>query len=69
MTGEDLYFCGDVHGKYRELVWTLCVKRNIRDASIIILGDFGVGFTRDMDIEYKKKSRNKRNGVLQRANH
>lgn len=54
MTGEDLYFCGDVHGKYRELVWTLCVKRNIHDASIIILGDFGVGFTRDMDIEYKK---------------
>ncbi len=51
---NDLYFCGDIHGKYRELVWTLCIKRQIQNSSIIILGDFGVGFTKGLDVEYKK---------------
>lgn len=54
MIEESLYFCGDVHGKYRELIWTLCVKINIHNSFIIILGDFGVGFTNNLDIEYKK---------------
>ena len=51
---NDLYFCGDIHGKYREFIWTLYVKRKIHDSSIIILGDFGIGFTKDFSIEYKK---------------
>jgi len=51
---NDLYFCGDIHGRYREFIWTICIKKNIHDAIIIVLGDFGVGFTKDMDIEYRK---------------
>jgi DNA repair exonuclease SbcCD nuclease subunit len=51
---NDLYFCGDIHGEYKKLVWTICIEKKIKDASIIILGDFGVGFTKDLDILYKK---------------
>lgn len=51
---EDLYFCGDIHGKYRELIWTLCVSKNIKNAAVVVLGDFGVGFTKNMDREYKR---------------
>lgn len=51
---NDLYFCGDIHGRYRELVWTVCEKNNLHDSDILVLGDFGVGFTNDMDDLYKK---------------
>ena len=51
---SDLYFCGDVHGKYKELVWKLCEKNDIRDSGILVLGDFGIGFTRDMSDLYNK---------------
>lgn len=51
---KELYFCGDIHGKYREFVWTVCIKKDIKDSSIVVLGDFGVGFTKDLEVEYKK---------------
>ena len=53
---NDLYFCGDIHGEYRKLVWTLCEKNKLQDSSVVILGDFGVGFTKpkELEIEYKR---------------
>ncbi len=54
MSERNLVFCGDVHGKYRELVWKVCIQKKLTDTDIIILGDFGVGFTKNLDVEYKK---------------
>ena len=51
---NDLYFCGDIHGEYRKLVWTICEKYRIYNSDIIILGDFGIGFTKDIDNLYKR---------------
>ena len=49
----DLYFCGDVHGDYKELVWNIIKKYSIRNSAIGVLGDFGVGFDNTMDDLYK----------------
>lgn len=43
---RDLYFVGDVHGKYRELIFRATQKYKIEHADIIVLGDFGVGFNK-----------------------
>lgn len=51
---NDLYFCGDIHGKYETLVWNVVVRLGLHDADIIVLGDFGVGFTKDLQHLYKK---------------
>lgn len=58
MTKENLkrpvYLCGDIHGEWREFVWTAIEKYKIRDADIIILGDFGIGFDNAMDNLYAR---------------
>ena len=41
---RDLYFCGDIHGEFRTLVWTALEKYRIKNSDIIVLGDFGMGF-------------------------
>ena len=41
---RDLYFCGDIHGKFRELIFKATQKYKIEHSDIIVLGDFGVGF-------------------------
>lgn len=41
---RDLYFVGDVHGKFRELIFRASQKNKIENADIIVLGDFGAGF-------------------------
>lgn len=39
------YLCivGDIHGKFRELAWTISQKE-FRDTAFIVAGDFGLGF-------------------------
>lgn len=41
---KTIYFCGDIHGDLKELVWTIVEQHKLQDSSIIIVGDFGVGF-------------------------
>lgn len=42
---RDLFICGDVHGKLKELVYQeLKNKWKIKDADIVVAGDFGIGF-------------------------
>lgn len=59
-----LFFCGDIHGDFREFVWTATQKHKISNADIIILGDFGVGFDNSLTNEYKHvESRLKENNL------
>lgn len=51
---NDLYFCGDIHGEFRKLVWEICNKYEIHNSSILVLGDFGIGFGRDFPDIYKR---------------
>lgn len=39
-----LIFCGDVHGYFEKLVWTITVRYKIKNSSVVVCGDFGVGF-------------------------
>lgn len=41
---RDLYFSGDIHGEFKELVWKICQQYRIMDANVVILGDVGIGF-------------------------
>ena len=50
---KDLYFCGDTHGKWRELIWEALNRYNIKNARICVLGDFGVGFDNTLDGFYQ----------------
>lgn len=45
-----MYFLGDVHGKWNELIDSFS-KYDIRDVNIIQVGDFGIGFNKDNDIQ------------------
>lgn len=51
---KDLYFCGDIHGDLRTLVWKLSECYRIKDSDVLILGDFGVGFSKDLPDIYKR---------------
>lgn len=46
-----LLVCGDIHGELRTLVWTLTEKLKYKDADVIVLGDFGVGFGKRQGLE------------------
>ena len=50
---NNLYFCGDIHGEWKEFVFKVTQQYDLHDANIIILGDFGIGFTNDMPNLYK----------------
>lgn len=41
---RSLIICGDVHGYFEKLVWTIIERFKIKNASVIVCGDFGVGF-------------------------
>lgn len=43
-TDLDLYFCGDIHGELKTLVFNLTQRYKITNAAVIIAGDFGAGF-------------------------
>ena len=70
---KDLYFCGDVHGDYKELVWTIVNKYGLKDSAILVLGDFGVGFDNSMPhlYEWSRNRLEKSNNVIYaiRGNH
>lgn len=53
---DGLFFCGDIHGELKKLVWSLVYQKKITDSSVVCLGDFGVGFEKPshMDLLYKK---------------
>lgn len=60
MSGKrSLVFCGDIHGELPTLVFNLVERYKIKDASVIICGDFGAGFGgKDvLDKTYKKYSK------------
>lgn len=41
---KNLFICGDIHGRLKELVWNASEKYKLEDCNIIVAGDFGVGF-------------------------
>ena len=51
-----LWFCGDIHGELSNLVWKASRQLEIRNADILVVGDFGAGFGRpkSMDVAYAK---------------
>ncbi len=51
-----LWICGDIHGELSNLVWKAARQLKIRNADILIVGDFGAGFGRpkSMDVAYAK---------------
>lgn len=53
-------FCGDIHGELRQLAFEVGVRRGIRDANVIVLGDFGVGFGRPHSMEHQYERVRKR---------
>ena len=54
---RDLYFCGDVHGDWNRLIWTIITRYNIRNSDIVILGDFGIGFDNTFSDWYERKGK------------
>lgn len=50
---KDLYFCGDIHGNYKELIYNATKRYDLHDAAIVVLGDFGIGFDKTMPDLYK----------------
>ncbi len=62
---KDIYLCGDIHGKFAELVNNI-ERYEIKDSAIIILGDCGIGFEKPGYYPhiYKKKLEKK----LERGN-
>ena len=47
-----IYFIGDVHAQFRALI-TKMTLFDIRNSSIVQVGDFGAGFKRDEELELK----------------
>ena len=72
-----LFCCGDIHGEIETLIWNLVEKWGIENSSVIILGDFGVGFSKSPEeglrVMYNKieEKLNKKNITLYaiRGNH
>lgn len=52
---NEIIFVGDIHGELKKLVWKL-ISKGIKNCSVIVAGDFGVGFTKKghMDLLYEK---------------
>jgi len=64
-----LYFCGDIHGELKNLVFEIIkIKYKIENADVLILGDFGVGFggPNSMKVQYEsvEKELNKRDVTI-----
>lgn len=53
---RQLWICGDIHGELSNLVWKASRQLKIRNADILVVGDFGAGFGRpkSMDVAYAK---------------
>ena len=48
----DLFFVGDIHGELKTSVYELVERYKIKNANIIYLGDFGVGFGKPKSIHH-----------------
>ena len=53
---RQLWICGDIHGELSNLVWKASRQLKIKNAIILVVGDFGAGFGRpkSMDVAYAK---------------
>ena len=47
-----LIFVGDIHGEFRELIWKAVERYGIKEADLVVLGDFGVGFDGQLKNDY-----------------
>ena len=65
---KDLYVVGDIHGEFKELVYVLTQRYQIKDAVVIIAGDCGLGFERPSHYqtlyEGKLEKRLEQNNIL-----
>lgn len=52
---EHLLVCGDIHGEFRTLVFTICNQCKISNAVVIVAGDCGFGFYSPMYYEKELK--------------
>ena len=52
-----LVLVGDIHGEYRTLIWNITNRYKITNSDIVILGDFGVGFDKSLDGDYKRSEK------------
>ena len=50
---RDMIFCGDIHGDWKEFIWTALTKLGIRKADIVVICDFGIEFDKTMTELYK----------------
>ena len=51
---RQLWICGDIHGELSNLVWKASRQLKIRNADILVVGDFGAGFGRP---KFRRKKR------------
>ena len=58
MKKNNIYFCGDIHGELRKLVWSLVERYKLKNISVVVCGDFGVGFGKpnSMNVLYSSVS-------------
>ena len=75
---RSLYFCGDIHGEIKKLVWNLVNRYKVTSSDIIICGDYGVGFSSSPKIYedelyncyiHKRLEKNDINIYVVRGNH
>lgn len=70
---RELIFCGDIHGEFETFVWTALNRFKLREADIVILGDFGVGFDNTLSNTYKHMEKRLENADIMiyalRGNH
>ena len=52
-----LVLVGDIHGEYRTLIWNITNRYKITNSDVVILGDFGVGFDKSLDSDYKRSEK------------
>lgn len=59
-------FVGDIHGEFESFVYTLINRYELRDANIVVCGDFGLGFHKQnyyTDIFKKLNKKLKKNNI------
>lgn len=51
---RNLILCGDIHGEFKKLIWTAIERYKLKNADIVVLGDFGVGFDNKIQADYEE---------------
>lgn len=52
-----ILMCGDIHGEWRKLVFNLTERYKIKNASVFILGDIGMGFDNSYKYDFQRISK------------